>query len=98
MLTLKENRFNPWEWNIPTAELHGYIYVADDDENGGLVIMSELELSDGSIVDVQIIGISDDFSTITVSTATKFDWGMRCCFSYENIRGAYLHYLMGNAA
>lgn len=97
MLNLKENRFNSWEWNIPTNELHGYIYVADD-EDGGLVMMSEVELSDGSIVDVQIIGISDDLETVTVSTATRFGWGEHCCFSYESIRAAYLHYLTGKAA
>lgn len=97
MMKLKIERFNSWEWNIPTAELHGHIYVADH-EDGGLCIMSEVEFSDGSIVDVQIIGISDDLETVTVSTATRFGWGEHCCFSYDNMRSAYLHYLMGKAA
>lgn len=96
MMNLKTERFNSWEWNIPVGELHGYIYVADD-EDGDLVIMSELKMSDGSIVDVNIIGISDDMETITVSTATRFGWGEHCCFSYDSMRSAYLHYLTGKA-
>lgn len=97
MLKLKTERFNAWEWNIPVNELHGYIYVADH-EDGGLCIMSEVELSNGSIVDVEIIGISDDLETVTVSTATRFGWGEYVCFSYNSIRAAYLHYLTGKAA
>lgn len=97
MMKLKEDRFNSWEWNIPVNELHGYIYVADDDE-GNLVIMSMIRMTDGSIIDVQIIGISDDFTTITVSTATRFGWGESVCFSYGSLRAAYLHWLTGKAA
>ena len=97
MMKLKTERFNSWEWNIPVSDLHGYIYVADH-EDGGLVMMSEVELSNGNIVDVEIIGISDDLETVTVSTATRFGWGEHCCFSYSSMREAYLHYITGKAA
>lgn len=85
---LKEERFNPWEFNIPTSELHGWIYAADSDE--GIVLMSEFEIPNtGDIVDVEIIGISDDFETVTVSTATAFEWGCEFCYSYDSLRTAY---------
>ena len=88
IMELKENRFNSWERNIPTSELHGDIYVADDDE-GNLVMMAETEVN-GSIIDIEIIGISDDFETITVSTGTAFGWGYHVCIGHENMREAYL--------
>ena len=94
MLNLKRENFNPWEWNIPTADLVGYVYVADD-EDGDLLIMSSVELSDGTNTDVQIIGVSDDMETVTVSTGTNFLWGLHVCTSYESLREAYLHYLTG---
>lgn len=97
MMNLKTENLNSWEWNIPVGDLHGYVYVADD-EDGDLVIMSLIQMSDGSIIDVQIIGISDDMETVTVSTATRFGWGEHVCFSYDSIRNAYLHYLMGEPA
>ena len=89
IMELKENRFNSWEWNMPTSELHGNIYVADDDE-GNLVMMAETESADGSIIDIEIIGISDDFETVTVSTGTAFGWGYTVCIGHENMREAYL--------
>ena len=94
MLKLKNENFNPWEFNIPVSELVGYIYVADD-EDGDLILMSEVELSDGRTIDVQIIGISNDLGTVTVSTGTNFMWGAHVCTSHESLRSAYLHFITG---
>ena len=88
VMELKNERFNSWEWNMSTQELYGLVYVADDDE-GNLVMMAQTEVN-GTICDIEIIGISDDFGTITVSTCTAFDWGFRICLSHENVREAYL--------
>lgn len=92
IMKLKENRFNSWEWNMPTNELYSNIYVADDDE-GNLVMMAETEIN-GVITDIEIIGISDDFETITVSTGTSFGWGYKVCLGYTNMREAYLSMLL----
>jgi hypothetical protein len=93
MLKLKTEKFNPWEFNIPTKDL-GHIYVADD-EDGDLVMMSEIELSDGSSIDVQIIGVSDDLNTVTISTGTNFLWGLYVCTAHESLRSAYQHFITG---
>lgn len=93
-MLLKTENFNSWEFNIPVSELVGYVYVADD-EDGDFVIMSSIELSDGTAIDVQIIGVSDDMETVTVSTGTNFLWGLHVCTSHESLRSAYLHFITG---
>lgn len=85
----KTERFNSWEFNIPTNELHGLVYVADD-EDGSFVLMSQYEIRNtGDVIDVEIIGIDNDFSTVTVSTGTNFSWGQNVCYSYGSLREAY---------
>ena len=92
-LDLKTSMFNSWEFNIPVSDLYGYIYVADSEQ--GDVIMSEFKNYLGEIIDVEIIGISDDFSQVTVSTGTAFDWGETKCFSFTSLREAYLEFMRG---
>jgi len=84
----KTERFNSWEFNIPTSELHGLVYLADYDNE--FVIMSQYEIRNtGDVIDVEIIGIDNDFSTVTVSTGTNFSWGQTVCYSYDSLREAY---------
>ena len=92
-LDLKTTTFNSWEFNIPVDELHGLIYVADSES--GDVIMSEIMNYLGEIIDVEIIGIADDFTEVTVSTGTHFEWGETKCLGFNSLREASLEFMRG---
>lgn len=77
------------EWSIPATDLYSYIYVADS-EKGNDVMMGKIITESGDIIDVEITSISDDFSTVTVTTETAFGWAMTKCFSFTSLRAAYL--------